>query len=71
MDVSNIMDPNYAGVAAVVDAWGPLLETKSEATMLGYFMNWPGPRFYTGPSDSESQRIIARMKELGRVSWNI
>lgn len=40
IDVSNIMDPNYAGIRDVMDTWGPLLAKSDNAALTGYFMNW-------------------------------
>ena len=40
IDVSNIMDPNYAGIQGVMNTWGPLLAKTDNAALTGYFMNW-------------------------------
>ena len=40
IDVSNIMDPNYAGIRGVINAWGPLLAKGKNSALTGYFMNW-------------------------------
>ncbi|KAH0826539.1 hypothetical protein J3R83DRAFT_4892 [Lanmaoa asiatica] len=40
IDVSNIMDPNYAGIRSVMNVWGPLLAKTDNAALTGYFMNW-------------------------------
>ncbi|KZV61894.1 hypothetical protein PENSPDRAFT_642878 [Peniophora sp. CONT] len=67
IDVSNVMDSNYAGVAPVIKAWGPLLRKSPTSTMLGYFMNWPNPPYYTGPDSERSKQIIEELERAGRV----
>ena len=44
IEVSNIFDPNYLGVAKVVEAWGPLLNETEWAVLLGGCQNWPMAR---------------------------
>ncbi|OJA20467.1 hypothetical protein AZE42_04908 [Rhizopogon vesiculosus] len=40
IDVSNILDVNYAGIGNVLTHWGPLLKASPTAALVGYFMNW-------------------------------
>lgn len=41
IDVSNIIDPEYVGIANVLADWSPYLnKTNRHATLLGYSMNW-------------------------------
>lgn len=42
IEVSNILDVQYAGVRDVLAHWAPLLKISTNATILGYFMNWTG-----------------------------
>jgi len=41
IEVSNIVDKEYAGTAEVLKAWGPLLNpTQPDSAIIGLFMNW-------------------------------
>ncbi|KAK7436427.1 hypothetical protein VKT23_019139 [Stygiomarasmius scandens] len=42
IEVSNIVDVEYAGVKPILDTWGPFLKEDNEsAAIIGLFMNWP------------------------------
>ncbi|ESK89124.1 hypothetical protein Moror_5297 [Moniliophthora roreri MCA 2997] len=49
VEVSNIMDLEYVGVASVLTKWGPMLDREQpDSTLIGSFINWayrtPGAR---------------------------
>ncbi|KZV88308.1 hypothetical protein EXIGLDRAFT_619572 [Exidia glandulosa HHB12029] len=65
IEVSNIVDVEYVGVASVLQDWGPLLNKDNEhAALVGTFMNW----FVSQPTakaESAGPTVITRlMKEI-------
>src|SRR5882757_7589371 len=40
IEVSNILDINYAGIDNVLTNWAPFLSKSVHAAIMGYFMNW-------------------------------
>lgn len=68
IEVSNTLDTEYIGVVGVVDAWGKFLKRRRDATLVGYFMNWPvrEPRAKPGVEDTEA--IMRGLIIEGKVS---
>ncbi|KAA1477215.1 hypothetical protein DENSPDRAFT_844415 [Dentipellis sp. KUC8613] len=64
IDVSNILDVEYVGLAAVLQGWGPLLKETKTATVLGYFMNWVKRQKSAHLQNSDDRTIRKLMKEL-------
>ena len=67
IDVSNILDTEYVGLAGVLADWGPLLKKDNpHATLLGYSMNWvpKQPCSQPGPKEFESltQKLLREDK---------
>jgi len=71
VDVSNIFDTEYVGIANVLADWAPLLNDKNScATILGYCMNWAAKE--PGAREPTDQRQVSRlMGELvKRGKWH-
>ncbi|KAI0315993.1 hypothetical protein OF83DRAFT_1245784 [Amylostereum chailletii] len=68
VDVSNILDVEYAGIGGVLEAWAPMLKPTPRATLLGYFMNWPAREKDAMPSSQTVvRRLFARLKREGKL----
>lgn len=66
IDVSNVVDAEYLGVSRVVGTWGGFLKRREDATMVGYFMNWPAVQ--TGAEPAYCPRdIVEKLVAEGRV----
>lgn len=68
------MDPNYAGIRGVINAWGPLLAKTDNAALTGYFMNWvafaeKGSVTTAGPSVLRS--TVKLLMESNRVCYQV
>ncbi|TFK25256.1 hypothetical protein FA15DRAFT_590857 [Coprinopsis marcescibilis] len=69
--VSNTVDPNYVGIRAVLNAWGPFLACTQTASIVAYFMNWTlvqqdGRAQAAG--SSVVKRITKKLVALNKVS---
>ncbi|ESK91309.1 hypothetical protein Moror_2823 [Moniliophthora roreri MCA 2997] len=67
IEVSNIMDREYAGVTSVLTKWGPMLDNEQvDSTLIGSFINWayrtPGAR-----ASSNVRLVASCMDSLLRV----
>jgi hypothetical protein len=69
IEVSNIMDVEYVGVTQVIDSWGKFLKKAEDATLLGYFMNWPAHQPGAEPykDNRDITQSMKRLSESGRV----
>ncbi|KAK7685060.1 hypothetical protein QCA50_011897 [Cerrena zonata] len=69
IDVSNIVDAEYVGIPKTISHWGPLLAPGSDATLLGYFMNWVckqrGGRLSSLGDRAEAERLM--LKGIGEL----
>ncbi|KDR66055.1 hypothetical protein GALMADRAFT_232756 [Galerina marginata CBS 339.88] len=62
IEVSNILDTNYAGIEDVLLTWSPLLTESSSAAIVGYFMNWCAVQ-EDGLASNASKVIIKKLLE--------
>ena len=69
IDVSNVVDAEYLGVSRVVDAWGGFLKRRTDATMVGYFMNWPARQEGAEPGSPHSRDIVEKLIAEERVMF--
>jgi hypothetical protein len=71
IEVSNILDANYAGINDVLLNWPPLMAESNNSVIVGYFMNW-----FTIQEDGRAQnagentarRILERVTDKTMVS---
>ena len=71
IEVSNVVDNAYAGVAPVIESWGKLLKRTSDASLLAYFMNWSQYEGGAQPiiSSGKHNQLWGKLKEEGRVCF--
>jgi hypothetical protein len=68
VDVSNIMDKQYAGIQRTLVSWSPLIKDTSHAKLVGYFMNWGSDNdFAARPGGKELEAIVTKMMAEGKV----
>ncbi|KZT23913.1 hypothetical protein NEOLEDRAFT_1068540 [Neolentinus lepideus HHB14362 ss-1] len=66
IEVSNIMDVEYIGIARVLQAWAPLLKDTKSAAIVGYFMNWVARQQGADPMTADRRVINDLMDRLGQ-----
>lgn len=70
IDVSNIIDLEYVGVANVLTDWTPFLsKTNKFSTILGYSMNWVPKQHNSDPGENSNamSKITKKLMEMGKV----
>ncbi|KDQ51326.1 hypothetical protein JAAARDRAFT_185086 [Jaapia argillacea MUCL 33604] len=70
VDVSNILDVEYAGVRGVLTDWGTLLRANKTATIVGYFMNWAARQPGSSPNTSPpyvTEQLMKRLMQDDRI----
>lgn len=73
IDVSNIIDMEYVGIANVLADWTPLLnKTNRYSTMIGYSMNWVPKQHNSDPGSNEAVlgKLAAQLLAMGKVNTN-
>lgn len=67
IDVSDIMDEEYLGIARVCKDWGGMLKDTEHATLVGHFMEWVEHCEDGYPSIEHSQELLGELVDQKRV----